>query len=228
MRTGCGLATRGRARTREGVSVVPEQMGVFEVIYSCRAMRRLKPDPVPEELLLKLCEAGNQGPSGSNIQGVRWVIVREQAQKDRLAEMNKTAVEAYVVGSRVDALPHQSAAKRRRMVDAVIWQAEHLGETPAIVVACHEWAEAPADVRERAAAGSVWPAVQNLLLAARALGLGAAPTTLGLTDKSAVKEALTLPDTVEPYVLVPVGHPKGRFGPVSRLPVSETVHFDRW
>ena len=228
MRTGCGLATRGRARTREGVSVVPEQMGVFEVIYSCRAMRRLKPDPVPEELLLKFCETGNQGPSGSNIQGVRWVVVREQAPKDRLAEMNKTAVEAYVVASPVESLPHQSAEKRRRMLDAVIWQADHLAEIPAIVVACHEWAEAPPDVRDRAAAGSVWPAVQNLLLAARALGLGAAPTTPGLTDRRAARETLGLPDTVEPYVLVPVGYPRGKFGPVSRLPVGETVHFDRW
>jgi nitroreductase len=207
---------------------VSEQIGIFDAMYSCRAMRRLKPDPVPEELLLKLCEAGNQGPSGSNIQGVRWVIVREQAQKDRLAELNRTAVEAYVVGSRVDALPHQSVEKRQRMLDAVIWQAEHLAEIPAIVVACHEWAEAPPDVRARAAAGAVWPAVQNLLLAARALGLGAAPTTLGLTDSRAAREALGLPDTVEPYVLVPVGYPRGKFGPVARLPVRETVHFDRW
>ena len=68
---------------RGGVTAVSEQLGSFEVMYSCRAMRRLKPDALSEDLLLKLCDAGNQGPTGSNIQSVRWVIVREQARKDR-------------------------------------------------------------------------------------------------------------------------------------------------
>ena len=205
------------------------QPGVFDVIYHCRAMRRLKPDPVPEELLLRLCEAGNQAPTGSNMQGVRWIVVRDPEQRARLAALNKRGVDAYVADRRVASLPHHPADRRQRMLDAVRWQAEHLAEIPALIVACHQWAEPPADDTARAGAGgSVWPAVQNLLLAARALGLGAAPTTLGLTDKPAAREALGLPAAVEPYVIVPVGWPLGRFGPVTRLPVAETVRFDRW
>ena len=73
-----------------------DEMGVFETLYNCRAMRRLKPDPVPEELLLKLVDAANQAPTGSNAQGARWIVVRDPEQRAQLAALNKTAVEAYV------------------------------------------------------------------------------------------------------------------------------------
>ena len=203
-------------------------MGIFEVMYHCRSMRRLKPDPVPEELLLRLCEAGNQAPTGSNMQGVRWIIVRDSEQRARLAALNKASVENYITVRRAD-VPHHDPEKRQRMLNAVLWQAEHLGEVPALIVACQQWAEPPADAAARAGAGgSVWPAVQNALLAARALDLGATATTLGLVDKPAVREILGVPETVEPYVLIPVGYPMGNFGPVTRLPVEQTVRYDRW
>ena len=73
-----------------------DEMGIFEVIYNCRAMRRLKSDPVPEELLIKLVDAANQGPTGSNAQLGRWIVVRDPEQKARLAELNKNAVNTYV------------------------------------------------------------------------------------------------------------------------------------
>jgi nitroreductase len=204
--------------------------GIFEVMYSCRAMRRLRLEPVPEAVLIKLIEAGNQAPSGSNMQGARWLIVRDPEQKQRLAELNKVSVDTYIGMQRaqVTDLPHQSAAKRLRMMDAVLWQAEHMHELPALIIACYLFPAPVSTVQAAQAAGSVWPGVQNLLLAARALGLGAAPTTLGLVNRPAVKQALGLPDTMEAYCLIPVGYPRGRFGPVSRLPVTETFRFDRW
>lgn len=204
-------------------------MGIFDVIYNCRAMRRLKPDPVPENLLLDLCAAGNQAPTGSNTQGVRWIIVRNPSQRAHLANLNKQAVDEYVVNGRASSLPHHPSDKRKRMLESVRWQSEHMAEIPALIIACHEWLETPSsEARQLGASGSIWPAVQNLLLAARALGLGAVPTTLGLTNKPAVREILDVPDTVEPYVLIPVGYPLGNFGAVTRLPVHETVHYDRW
>lgn len=209
-----------------------DEMGLFEAIYTCRAMRRLKPDPVPEELLIRLVDAANQAPSGSNLQHGRWIVVRDPAQKAKLAELNKTAVLAYVgpQSGRPTSLPHQSAERRRRMLDAVLWQAEHLHEAPALIIAC---LELPADrpntfIAGANAGGSIWPGVQNLLLAARALGLGAAPTTLGLSNRPAAKAVLGLPDTIEPFCLIPVGYPMGRFGPVSRRPVAEILRWDRW
>jgi nitroreductase len=205
-------------------------MELFDAIYNCRAMRRLKPDPVPEETLIQLIEAANQAPSGSNRQGARWVIVRDAEQKAKLADLNRVAVDAYAgpASGRPASLPHQSAEQRARMLRAVRWQADHMAEIPALIIACYQF-DAPVDALTAArAGGSVWPGIQNLLLAARALGLGAAPTTLGLSNRAAAKEVLGLPDDMEAFCLIPVGYPMGRFGPVTRLPVADTLRWDRW
>jgi nitroreductase len=209
---------------------MPNEPGLFEVLYTCRAMRRLKPDPVSRELLLKLIDAANQAPSGSNMQSARWIVVQDPAQRAKLAELNRKGVEAYVSpqANQPTALPHQSAQKRQRMLDAVLWQKDHMHEIPALIVACYEFPTKVSGADAARAGGSVWPGVQNLLLAARALGLGAAPTTLGLMDRAAVADALGLPDTVAAFCLIPVGWPLGKFGPLTRLPVEETVRWDRW
>lgn len=207
-----------------------DEMGIFEVMYNCRAMRRLKPDPVPDELLIKLVDAANQAPSGSNAQNGRWIVVKDQAQRDRLAELNRKGVERYIQGQRPTPMPHHDPDKRQRMLDAVLWQAEHMHEIPALVIACLEMASDPPEnfFAGANAGGSIWPGVQNLLLAARALGLGAAPTTLGLGNRKAVKEVLNLPENIEAFCLIPVGYPLGKFGPVTRRPVEEIMRWDRW
>ena len=206
-----------------------EEMGVFEAMYNCRAMRRLEPTPVPEKMLLKLIDAANQAPTGSNAQGARWIVVRDAEQRARLAALNKAAVTAYAApdSGRAGALPHQDADKRARMLKSVLWQAEHMQNIPALVIACYEF-ERPVAAGQAMGGGSIWPAVQNLLLAARALGLGAAPTTLGLANREAAREVLGLPDNVEAFCLIPVGYPMGKFGPVTRLPVEQTMRWDRW
>ncbi|MFV2091000.1 MAG: nitroreductase family protein, partial [Pseudomonadales bacterium] len=143
-------------------------------------MRRLHSTEVPEQLLVKLIDAANQAPSGSNQQRARWIVVRDPEQRRRLAELNKAAVDAYVgpQSGRPDSLPHQSAGKRQRMLASVLWQAEHLQDIPALIVACFQF-DGPVSAQQASrAAGSIWPGGQNLLLAARALDLGAAPTTL--------------------------------------------------
>ena len=205
-----------------------EEMGIFEVMFNCRAMRRLKPDPIPEELLKKLVDVGNHAPTGSNVQNVRWVVVRDPETKRLLAEENRKHITAYMAADPVVELPHHSQAKRDRMREAVVWQMEHMHEIPALVIACLEFPEPQSDAARAGGGGYVWPAVQNVLLAARALGLGATPTTLGLRDRARVKEILGLPETADAYCLVPVGYPMGNFGPVTRLPVEETLHWDQW
>ncbi|MGQ4808309.1 hypothetical protein NKDENANG_01690 [Candidatus Entotheonellaceae bacterium PAL068K] len=209
---------------------MPDEMGIFEVMYNCRAMRRLKPAPVPEALLIKLIDAANQAPSGSNRQGARWIIVRAPEQKQKLAALNQKGVEAYIGpdSQRPAALPHQSAEKRERMLQAVLWQAEHLHDIPALIIACLQFDAPVTPAAAGHGGGSIWPAIQNLLLAARALGLGAAPTTLGLSDRDAVRAILALPDNMEAYCLIPVGYPTGKFGPVVRLPAQQTFRWDRW
>lgn len=208
---------------------MPDEMGVFDAIYHTRAMRRIKPDPVPEELLVKLIDAANQAPSGSNAQNGRWVVVRDAGVRTRLAELNKVAVDRYAQSFNAD-MPGQDPDARRRILASVQWQADHLAEIPALIIACLEFGSPPPDrfAVGAGAGGSIWPGVQNLLLAARALDLGAAPTTLGLSDRTAVREVLALPDTIEPFCLIPVGWPMGKFGPVTRRPVEEIMRWDRW
>lgn len=208
-----------------------EEPGIFEIITSCRAMRRLKPEPVPEELLLRLIDAGNHAPSGSNAQPARWLIVRDAEQRRRIAELNRAGVMPYLGQRAVDApLPHQDARRMERLRQAVLWQAEHLQDVPALIFACLQTTGTYPDsfLGGLTAGGSIWPGVQNVLLAARALGLGAAPTTLVFRDRSAVKQVLGLPDSIEPVCMIPVGYPMGRFGPVTRQPVEQTLRWDRW
>ncbi|MFP6806179.1 MAG: nitroreductase family protein [Pseudomonadales bacterium] len=207
-----------------------EEMGIFEVMFNSRAMRRLDTREVPEDVLVKLIESANQAPSGSNMQNGRWIVVRDQAVKQKLADLNRKGVEAYIgpQASRPGSLPHQSEEKRKRMLNAVLWQMEHMHEFPALVIACMEFGQKVDAATMARGGGSIWPGIQNLLLAARALGLGAAPTTLALGDHTAVAEALNLPETMGAFCLIPVGYPLGKFGAVTRKPVDEIMRFDHW
>ena len=100
------------------------EMALSEVIYKCRAMRRLKSDEVPEALLLKLIDAANHAPSGSNAQRGRWVVVRDPAQKNKLADLNRKHAEPCIAPQRES----PADAKQKRRLDAVAWQMEHLHE----------------------------------------------------------------------------------------------------
>lgn len=201
-----------------------EELSLQEAIYNCRAMRRLETREVPEELLLKLIDAANQAPSGSNAQMARWVVVRDPAVKQRLADLNRKHAEPYIAPN----LENPASDKQKRMLDAVVWQMNHMHEIPALIVACFEYPEKVDGMGVYRGSGSVWPGIQNLLLTARSLGLGAAPTTLALREQDAVREALNLPETFAALCLIPVGYPSGKFGPVSRRPVEEIMRFDRW
>ena len=207
-----------------------QEMELFDAMYHCRAMRKLDTKPVPEDMLVKLIDAANQAPSGSNMQSGRWLVVRDPAVKQQLADLNSLGVDAYI-GPMIDnpgSLPHQDQEKRLRMMKSVIWQKDHMHEIPALVIACMDFGAKVDDVTMARGGGSIWPGIQNLLLAARAMGLGAAPTPLARTDREAVAKVLNLPESMAAYCLIPVGYPLGKFGPVSRKPVSEIMRFDTW
>ncbi|MDE0063371.1 MAG: nitroreductase family protein [Gammaproteobacteria bacterium] len=209
---------------------VPVEFSLDEAIYNCRAMRKLKADEVPEELLIKLVDAARQAPSGSNTQNSRWIVVRDPHVKRRLAEQNRKFAEPYIRPALEGNLGTKqlSPEKHRRQLQAVVWQIEHMHEIPALIVACFDYPEKVDGLGIYRASSSVWPGVQNLLLTARALGLGAAPTTLALRDQDAIREILNLPATFAALCLIPVGYPMGNFGPVRRRPVSEIMRFDTW
>lgn len=204
--------TSGQTRSPEG------DVDVFEAIWTTRAMRRLDPDrDVPDEALWQILEASSKGPSGRNRQQLRWIVVRDQAMKDRLGALYRSVWESYQ--AEVPAGAYDDPQVRRNMSSAE-HLAHHLHEAPVILIACAE--------RRGSVEAAVYPGVQNLMLAARALGLGTTLTTLYRARETELKELLDIPDDVETFALVPVGYPLGRWGEGQRRPVEESVHWDRW
>jgi nitroreductase len=205
---------------------MPEGTDVFEIMHTTRAMRRLKPDPVPDALIRKILEAGTCAANGGNFQRWRFLVVKDPAIKKAVQVWYKKAFDE-VIGPRYasSALPPGVTAERyARQHTAVEYLTEHFHEAPVWIVACLEERGAPT----RWSGASIYPAVQNMLLAARALGLGATLTTRHLLYEKEAEAALGLPPGVHSYAILPIGWPMGNFGPVGRGPLSEFVYADRW
>jgi nitroreductase len=202
------------------------EMPLEEAITTQRAVRRLKTDPVPDELLLRLIELALKAPTGSNAQNWEWVVVRDPAVKAKLARQNRRAFRIYgAIGRRATA----GDPKMSKVLDAVQWQADHFEDIPVLVVACLRGARFPlSNLMATSYYGSIYPSVQNLLLGARAVGLGAALITLPLWSTFAARRILGLPWSVTPCAVIPLGWPTGRYGPTTRRPVGEVVSLDRF
>jgi nitroreductase len=198
---------------------------LFEIIRTTRSMRRLKSDPVPNELIRKILEAGVCAPSGGNMQRWRFLVVRDRKIKEAVAAYYKRAWDEQVAPRyrSGNPAPGTSIERFERMLAAAEYLANHIHEAPVWIVPCLEGA-----TPTRTSGSSIYPAVQNMLLAARALGLGATLTTLYLNFEKEAEAALGLPPNVHSYALVPIGYPMGRFGPVRRVPLAEVVYEDRW
>ena len=198
---------------------------LFEVIRTTRSMRRLRPDPVPSELIQKILEAGVCAPSGGNMQRWRFLVIKDAAVKQTIGAYYKRAWDEQV-GPRYRAgepAPGSDRERFHRMLAAAEHLAAHIHEAPVWIVPCLQGA-----TPTRTAGSSIYPAVQNMLLAARALGLGATLTTLYLAFEKEVEAALGLPADWHSYALIPIGYPLGRFGPVRRVALAEVVFEDRW
>lgn len=191
-----------------------------------RAIRRLKPDPVDDALVLRLIELALKAPSGSNAQGWEFIVVKDRSVKARLARLNRMAWGVYGGLGRW-LVKRQGDAAMGRILDAVQWQADHFEEIPVLVVACLKGYIPPwPPMAASGLYGSIYPSVQNLLLAARAAGLGAALITLPLWSRYLSRRALGLPWNVTPVAVVPLGWPNGKYGPTRRRPVEEVVSLD--
>ncbi len=214
--------------------------GIFEIMCSLRAMRRLKPDRVPADVIWKVLEAGTMAPSGGNSQPWRFLVVQDTQLKRFVQERYVRALRVYLQASveaarrRPTPPPPDEAAKQMRAGAAALHLGEHMHEAPVLLLVCMMPRDLPllrdAQGNQRGAAlyASVFPAVQNVLLACRALGLGATLTTLHLAFEGEIKERLGVPPEVETVALLPIGYPMGRFGPTSRTPVEDVTYWDGW
>jgi len=198
---------------------------LFEIIRTTRSMRRLKQDPVPDALIRKVLEAGVCAPSGGNMQRWRFLVIRDATIKRTVGAYYKRAWDEVVAPRYRAGQPAPGMDRERflRLLAAAEHLAAHIHEAPVWIVPCLQ-GEAPT----RTAGSSIYPAVQNMLLAARALGLGATLTTLYLSFEKEAEAALGLPADWHSYAILPIGYPTGRFGPVRRVALADVVFRDRW
>lgn len=200
---------------------------VFEIIHTTRAMRRLKPDPVPDELVRRILEAGVSAANGGNFQRWRFLVIKDAAVKQAVQVWYKKAFDE-VVGPRYAASappPGITAEQYARQHHAVEYLTEHFHEAPVWIVACLDEGTAKPS---RWSGASIYPAVQNMLLAARALGLGSTLTTRHLLFEREAEAAMGLPEGVHSYAILPIGWPMGKFGPVGRTRLEDVVFSEKW
>ena len=203
-----------------------ETTDLFEIMRTMRAMRRLRPDPVPDELIRKILEAGVCAPNGANTQRWRFMVVKDPAIKREVQVHYQRAFDETISPHYLNSPPPPGVTREAylRQHAAVKYLTDHFHEAPVWIVACLEEARPP----ERWSGASIYPAVQNMLLAARALGLGATLTTRHLLYEKETEAALGLPPGVHSYAILPIGYPMGKFGPVGRGPLADVVYEDRW
>src|SRR3954465_1420919 len=216
---------QGRSSAARLIMPGDTQADLFEIIRTTRSMRRLKPDPVPNELIRKVLEAGTCAPSGGNMQRWRFLVIRDPQVKQVVSALYRRAWDEIVAPRYRSGEPAPGTNRERfdRMLAAAEHLAHHIHEAPVWSVPCLQ-----GDAPTRTAGSSIYPAVQNMLLAARALGLGATLTTLYLNFEKDAEAALGLPPDAHSYAIIPIGYPLGKFGPVARVPLQDVVFGNKW
>jgi nitroreductase len=200
-------------------------MDAFEAMSTAVSMRWLKPDPVPDELIDRLIWAATRASSPGNVQPWDFVVVREEATRRELAQILTAGREGL---RRLASAPPPEDPTQRRMLQGVAHLVEHLGEAPVLIFLCGNNVYPPNAPQEHMMYSAVFAAAQNLMVAARALGLGAAYTTFQLGCEEEIKSRLGIPPSTRICVTIPVGWPGRRSGPVTRKPVEQVVHPEHW
>ncbi len=212
-------------------SLVSTDPGLFETIYSLRAIRRLKPDPIPEDILKKIVDAGTHAPSGGNRQDWGFILVRDPELKRFIRDRYRETQQKFQAGR---PLLSELPPERRRALKASMHLWNHMHEAPVLLLACalKEYPSFAQVKNERASTAtvhaSIYPAVENILLACRAFGIGATLTTTHCFFEEELKQKVGAPENVEIAALLPLGYPRGKFGKTTRKPVEEVLYWDRW
>ncbi len=214
-------------------------LGLFDAIYSARSLRRFKPDPVPDEVMTKVLDAAIRAPSGSNRQNWLFMVVKDAELRRGLGQIynkgSQLLMKLYADQPRPD---HLSEKQYEQMLKSATYLFENMHEAPVLLLACLRQQQPavppPPEMLEkmkglqRTTGSSIYPAVQNIILACRGLGLGTVLTTIHTYHEDEAKALLGLPPEVQTYALLPIGYPRDNFGPVKRRPVSEVACLDRY
>ena len=195
-----------------------EPRDFFSVVRTQRAHREFTTEPVPDDLVEQVLEAATFAPSAENTQPWVFIVVRDTAARDRIGELNRQAWEG---GGREFSRPRLSPEVFAKVEAGATGG---VANAPVLVVVCGDTSHCVETVLE----SSIWPAVQNLLLAANARGLGSALTTITTVFGDELRSLLVLPDHVRPLAVVPLGWPGKKLGPPRRAPVAEKTFRERY
>ena len=203
---------------------------LYDAMSTLRAVRRLRPDPIPAVVLERVLQAACWAPTGGNQQPWKVIVISDPDTKAGLQEIYRPEWQRYVAGflAHLEGEPDEVVEPWRRVAKAGDYLADHLHEAPAILLFCANPAamaitDAKLDRISMVGGGSVYPAVQNAMLACVAEGLGCTLTTLHCKREPEVKALLDIPDKWATVALVPIGYPVGRgHGPITRKG-SETM-----
>jgi nitroreductase len=196
---------------------VPDEMGLFEAIYTQRAIRAFKHDPIPDHLITTLLQAAVKAPTGGASQNWRFIVIRDLETRRKIAEMYRAGPD-FVISA--DMTPQQ-----RRVYASAQRLEDNMEQVPAFILACirvypgyNTWG------------ATIYPAVQNILLAARVLGLGSVLTTRAIQYAAEFRKLLDIPEDVQPAALLPIGYPAegARYGPTTRRPIEDVAFSERW
>jgi len=199
-----------------------EDVPLFEAIRTARAIRRLRPDPVPPALIRKVCEAGTFAPSGGNRQPWLFVAISEPERRAWIAERYRAAFHKYIAGAVEAAKAPDFPDAKRRNIRAATHLADHLHEAPVLLFVAG-WKRRGETQHE-----ALFPCIQNVLLACRAVGLGASLTTLHRAFAAEIDSYLGLPPEQPSCAMLPIGWPLGKYGRPPRRAVDECLYWERF
>ena len=197
-------------------------MDVIEAMETCSAARYLKPDPVPQELIERVIYAATRASSPGNSQAWDFVVVRDGETKRKIRDLISPRFQAMRAGAPA------TGQVTNKMLAGATHLADSLHQVPAIIFVCGPVAYPPNNPLEQFVWSALYPAAQNLIVAARSLGLGTTFTTFHMFMEPELRELLGIPGQVKFGVMIPIGWPRDEFVKVKRKPIAKVIHWEKW
>ncbi len=198
---------------------------IYEAMQTQRAVRRWTSDPVPDETIERIIRAATWAPSGSNMQPWGFLVIRGAAQRERIAEAIRESFKAF--SGRLPDPDTIEDPTQRRMIRGALNLFDNFAAAPVLIIPCLVAAQSPAP-DGLLAGSSIYPSIQNLMLAARAEGLGTVLTTPQEGIMDLLRSEFDIPEEARPVAMIPMGWPDVNFGPVTRRPLTDFLHWERW
>lgn len=198
---------------------------IYEVMQTQRAVRRWTDQPVPDDVIERIIRAATWAPSGSNLQPWGFVVIRDAERRELIAEAIRESFKQF--GGRLPDPETIEDPTQRRMIRGAVQLFGDFAAAPVLIIPCLVAAQSPAPTG-LLAGSSIYPSIQNLMLAARAEGLGTVLTTPQDGIMETLRSEIGIPEEALPVAIIPMGWPAVNFGPVTRKPLEEFLHWERW